>query len=283
MSGLSSREQMAFARHRAVRRSHTTTSIDPGDGVHSVELLGHSIEVFTWHPQATPKRLLVVFHGMHGDADVYRDRAKPLANLLGAVVVAPRFATPRFTQSLYQRGGIAPDGWFVPPGHRTVDMVAPLIAWAQRACGQPTLPYALIGHSAGGQFLSRVVAFAPQGVTRYVIANPSTWVLPSVDVAAPYGFAGCPNAEQALRTYLAQPVTVLLGSDDTGTENLSSEPEAVAQGANRLDRGRKTFAMAKAVAESLGYLCRWNLMEVPGIGHDSAGMFASKQAYEALR
>ena len=27
----------------------------------------------------------------------------------------------------------------------------------------------------------------------------------------------------------------------------------------------------------------WKIAEVPGVGHDSAGMFASNQAYEALR
>jgi poly(3-hydroxybutyrate) depolymerase len=260
-----------------------TAPIGPGDGVHSVELLGETIEVFTWRPQGTPKLLLVVLHGMHADADVYRDRARPLADLLGAVVAAPKFAPPRFTQSLYQRGGVAPDGRFVPPGRRTVDMIAPLIAWAKAACGAAALPHALIGHSAGGQFLSRVVAFAPTGAARYVIANPSTWVLPSVDAMVPYGLGGSPNADLALRAYLAQPVTVLLGTDDTGTDNLSSEPEAVAQGANRLDRGRRTFAMATAVAESLGCPYRWTLVEVPGVGHDSAGMFASTQAYAALR
>jgi dienelactone hydrolase len=260
-----------------------SNTIAPGDGKHSVNLGLETIEVFTWHPKATPKLLLVVFHGMHADADNYRDRARPLADLLGAVVVAPKFAQPRFTIPLYQRGGVAPDGYYVPPGRRTVDLVAPIVDWAQRACGQPGLRYSLVGHSAGGQFLSRVAAFAPAIGPRYVIANPSTWVLPSTADAVPYGFAGAPNAEQMLRSYLALPITVLLGADDTGTDNLSSEPEAVAQGLNRLERGRTTFAKAKAAATALGWRFSWNLAEVPGVGHDSAGMFASKQAYEALR
>lgn len=257
--------------------------IQPGDSEHSVTLGDATLDVFTWHPRATPKQLLVVFHGMRADADNYRDRARPLAENLGAAVIAPKFAQPRFTQSLYQRGGIAPDGNFVPPGQRTVDLIAPLVAWAQRACGQPGLRYDLIGHSAGGQFLSRVAAFAPTPGVRYVIANPSTWVLPSTEDAVPYGLAGAPHAEQMLRQYLALPITVLLGTDDTGTENLSSEAEAVAQGPTRLQRGRNTFAKAQKAAAALGGPFRWNLAEVPGVGHDSARMFASKQAYEALR
>ncbi len=260
-----------------------TAIIQPGNGKHSATLGGTTLDVFTWHPKATPKLLLVVFHGMHADADNYRDRSAPLAERLDAVVVAPKFGPPEFTVPLYQRGGVAPDGVFVPPGKRTVDLIAPLVAWAQKACGQPGLRYDLIGHSAGGQFLSRVAAFAPANGVRYVIANPSTWVLPSTEDTVPYGFAGSPDAEQTLRTYLALPITVLLGTEDTGTNNLSSEPEAVAQGVNRLERGRNAFAKAKAAAKALGGPFGWKLAEVPGVGHDSARMFASQQACEALR
>jgi pimeloyl-ACP methyl ester carboxylesterase len=259
-----------------------TALIGSGDGRHSVELLGIPIEVFTYGPRSTPRLLLLVFHGMHSDADVYRDRAHPLGDRLGAVVVAPRFEPPRFTVPLYQRGGVAPDGVFVPPGKRTVDLIAPLVAWAATACGG-AIPHALIGHSAGGQFLSRLAAFAPTGATRYVIGNPSTWVLPSTEDAVPYGFAGTPDPEPALRAYLALPITALLGTEDTGTSNLASEPEAVTQGGTRLQRGRNAFAKAKAKAEILGCPFNWAVAEVPGVGHDSAQMFASRQAFEALR
>jgi len=250
----------------------------PGDGEHSADLGGIPVDVFTWRPKAAPRLLLLVFHGMHADADTYRDRARPLAERIGAVVVAPKFAPPRFTVPLYQRGAVAPDGVFVPPGKRTVDLVAPLVAWAEMACASPDLPHALLGHSAGGQFLSRVAAFAPTPATRYVIANPSTWVLPSLGDAVPYGFGGTPNAEAALRAYLALPITALLGTEDIGTNNLASEPEAVAQGTTRLERGRNTFAKAKATAAALGCRFAWSYAEVPGVGHDSARMFDSPQA-----
>jgi pimeloyl-ACP methyl ester carboxylesterase len=260
-----------------------TSLIGPGNGQHAAEVLGTTLEVFTYRTTAPPRLLLLVFHGMHSDADVYRDRARPLADRLGALVVAPRFEPPRFTVALYQRGGVAPHGAFVPPGKRTVDLVAPLVAWANAASGHRGLPHALIGHSAGGQFLSRVAAFAPTGAKRLAIANPSTWVLPSLQEAVPYGFGSAPDAEAALRAYLALPITVLLGADDTGTSNLASEPEAVAQGATRLERGRTTFAKAEAAARELGCQFGWTLAEVPGVGHDSARMFDSAEAVAALR
>ena len=49
--------------------------IAPGDGTHVADLDGTALDIFTWHPGGTPRLLLVVFHGMHSDADVYRVHA----------------------------------------------------------------------------------------------------------------------------------------------------------------------------------------------------------------
>jgi len=259
-------------------------TIAAGNGEQSADLLGTRLNVFTYRPaERTPRLLLVVFHGLNRDAGPYRDHARSLADRLDAIVVAPEFDKARFSTDLYQRGGVARSGAFVPPGDRPVDMIQPLIAWARAACGRADLPSALIGHSAGGQFLGRVAAFAKTDATRIVIANPSTWVLPSLDDAVPYGFGATPAPEQSLRAYLELPITALLGGDDTGTHNLSSEPEAVAQGPNRLQRGRNTFAKAEAVARNRGWRFGWTLTEVPGVGHDSSRMFDSSQASDALR
>jgi hypothetical protein len=227
--------------------------------------------------------LLFVFHGLNRDAGPYRNNARALDERIGAIVVAPENDDELFSTDLYQRGGVAQDGAFVPPGKRTVDLIAPLVAWARDASGHPELPHTLLGHSAGGQFLSRVTAFAPTDATRFIVANPSTWVLPSVTDQVPYGFGGTPDAENALRAYLERPVIALQGQADTGTHNLASEPEAVAQGATRLERGRSTFAKAKAAAEDRGWTFGWQLVEVPGVGHNAALMFSSPQAVAIFR
>lgn len=258
-------------------------TIPAGRGETSATLLGTTLRVFTYRPSCRPRLVLAVFHGRARDAAPYRDEARPLADPLCAIVVAPEFDEARFPTATYQRGGVVRHGTFLPPGARTVDMVAPLIAWARAASAQPALPYALIGHSAGGQFLSRVAAYAAPDAMRIVIANPSSWVLPSLTENAPYGFGNVPNAETALRAYLALPIVVLLGGSDTGRHSLSSEPEAVAQGANRLLRGRNTFVKAQAVAREHGWAFGWTESEVPGVGHSATRMFASHHAAAALR
>ena len=97
------------------------------------------------------------------------------------------------------------------------------------------MPYSLIGHSAGGQFLSRLAAFTPTQAQRIVIANPGTHVLPDPKIEAPYGFGGVyasNDVDKELRRYLGTPITIFLGHDDTDEEGLSTSPEANAQGRN---------------------------------------------------
>lgn len=244
----------------------------------------NAIRVFTYRPGGCRiTGLLVVFHGLDRNANSYRDHAKPLADRLCLVVAAPLFDERRFPTWRYQRGGVADRGSVQPSGEWTVGLVAPLVATLRRDEGTNALPYYLIGHSAGAQFLSRVAAYTLDDGARTVIANPSTYVLPSLDVAAPYGFGRLPDGERLLRAYLARPVTLLLGEEDVGEKNLAESDEAVRQGPTRIERGRRTFAAARALAMAKGWTFGWRLLEVPGVGHSARSMFSSEQAIEALK
>jgi dienelactone hydrolase len=261
-------------------------AIPVGDGQQTASISGVALEVFTYRPAGcTPRAVLLVFHGVGRNPDGYRDHAKPLADAACGVVVAPYFDKARFPSRLYQYGGVAQDGTAVPAGHRTVDLIAPLAAWAESTVGGTGLQLVLIGHSAGAQFLGRVAAFAPPAGARYLVVNPSTWVMPSLETKLPYGFGGMAapdDADRALRAYLALPLAVLLGGIDTGTHELAMEPPAMAQGPNRLRRGHNAFDMAREVARQHGWAFGWTLAEVPGVGHDATRMFASPQAIAAL-
>lgn len=243
-----------------------------------------AIRVFTYRPTACRiAGLLVVFHGLDRNAAGYRDHAKPLGDQLCLVVAAPLFDERRFPTWRYQRGGVADRGSIQPRSGWTVALVAPLVATLRRDEGTNALPYYLIGHSAGAQFLSRVAAYASNDAARIVIANPSTYVLPSLDIAAPYGFGRLPDSERLLRAYLACPVTLLLGEEDVGEKNLAESDEAVRQGPTRIERGRRTFAAARALAMAKGWTFGWKLLEVPGVGHSARSMFSSEQADEAFK
>jgi len=258
-----------------------------GAGHETADLDGLPIDVFTYRPASCrPRGILVVFHGIGSNAATYRDDARPLADGLCRLVVAPLFDEARFPSWRYQRGGVVYGGHPVAPEEWTVNLVPRLVAWARAREGRPDMPYALLGHSAGAQVLGRAAAYVPLAAERIVIADPSTWVLPDTTTPAPFGFGGIfppKKADAALRRYLAAPITVLVGAEDTGSKDLAAGTEAEEQGANRLERARTTFDRAREAAHAHGWAFGWRFIEIPGIAHSAQRNFASPQARDALK
>ncbi|RMD99705.1 MAG: hypothetical protein D6814_05085 [Calditrichaeota bacterium] len=173
----------------------------------------------------------------------------------------------------------------------------------------------IAGHSAGGQFVNRYAAGSPvepvlvekYGIhLRYVVANPSSYLYfneerrvgNSTDqFAVPAGadLMACPGYNDYkyglanLNSYMARAgsakireqyprreVIYLLGGqdDDPGAAGLDTRCGAMLQGSTRLERGVVYFHYLQHFfgPEILRYQRR---AMVPGVGHDSAKMFAS--------
>lgn len=265
----------------------------PGASQRGIDSGGEILEVHAYKPpQYAGGGVLLVLHGLGANAPGYRDYAVPLADRLGMLVIAPLFDRQRFPTWRYQTGGIVRNpragGEFTvePEARWTGRTFLDLIDAVRSAEGRPDLAYALIGHSAGGQALSRFAAFVPNAARRIVIANPSTWVWPSRAERFPYGFGGLPGPladDAALQRYLAQPVVVLLGTADTRRDNnLNLREGTERQGRNRLERGRNAFDAARQLARERGWAFNWQLVEVPGVGHSARRMFGSPEALAAL-
>lgn len=264
-----------------------------GKSLRSVTINGDPIELNTYKPpdyHGGP--ILLVLHGLGANAPGYRDYAIPIADAHGYLVIAPLFDRKRFPVWRYQTGGLVrnqrAEGEFeVEPESQWAGTLFLRIIDAVRAMeGNPGLAYSMLGHSAGAQTLSRFAAFVPNAATHIVIANPSTWLRPLRGERFPYGYGGLPprlSNDAALQRYLAQPVTVLLGTADVRRDNnLNLKEGAERQGANRLERGRNVFNEARDVARRHGWPFAWQLVEVPGIGHSARRMFGSAQALDAL-
>lgn len=249
---------------------------------------GTKIRLYTYRPACSNPNILLVFHGTTRDAVGYRDSARKLADQRCLVVVAPLFDEERFPSNDYQRGGLLDsDKRLRPASDWTTRFVELIIPWAKTQLGGTPKVY-LYGHSAGGQFLSRVAAYERiPGIARYVVANPSTHVLPSLTEDVPYGFdrLSTDAAErEALRQYLGLPLTVYLGEldNDPNDPDLASGSAAIRQGADRLERGRNTFEMARSVAAANGWTFRWRLTTAPDVGHSHGGMIRSSATTQAF-
>jgi len=258
--------------------------IPMGSGRQTVDVNGTHIAVFTYRPACADPSLLLVFHGIARNAAGYRDYARALADRDCLLVVAPLLDKRTFPLWRYQRGGIVRDGVIQSSDQWTGRLVPALVDWVRRQEGGP-LAYSLLAHSAGAQFLDRLAAFVPTEAKRIVLANPGSYVFPSLEITAPYGlgkvYAGV-DGKAALKRYLAQPLTIYLGEGDNREDDRDNSPDALAQGASRHQRGVNAFNAGKALAQARGWPFNWRLVELPGVGHNAKKMFAAPQASAAL-
>jgi alpha-beta hydrolase superfamily lysophospholipase len=263
-----------------------------GKGQLTIDIDGTAIDVYTYKPERyTGGAVLLTLHGVGRNAEGYRDHAIPLAERHGLLVAAPRFDRERFPTWRYQHGAIArrpargASYQALPEDEHTGPVFLKIVEAIRTVEGKRDAPFYLLGHSGGGQALSRVAGFLDTGAKRIVIANPGSYLWPSLDVAFPDGYGGLPQArsDAALRRYLAQPITLLLGTADVKQDaDLTLRESAAAQGANRYERGHNAYRAAQSLANARGWAFNWKLIEVPGVGHSARRMFGSDAAASAF-
>lgn len=274
---------IAQAEPLPVGTSRQTLALSAGD----IEIVAYKPVNYAGGP------LLVSFHGLSRNIDAYLEATQVIADRNGMLLIIPVFDRQRFPYWRYQALGITRASRRVttgpisvePPETWTSTLILGMIERIRNAEGRPDLDYYLIGHSAGAQIANRFSAFVSNNARRIVIANPSSYVLPTRQARFPYGFGDLPadmGDDTALRRYLAQPLTIFLGSADLLAKDLDMLPAAMAQGVTRYQRGLNSFRMAQALAREKDWAFNWRLVEVPGAGHDVRRMYGSSQASAAL-
>jgi poly(3-hydroxybutyrate) depolymerase len=251
---------------------------------------GVPIEVFTYRPPTYDGGpLVVVVHGSDRNAEDYRNYAISIAERCEVLIAAPLFDLKRFPDTLYKRGGgVLLDGKAQPREAWTYNVIFRLVAEIRRRQARPDLPYVMLGHSGGGQFVSKMALFMPGDAVRFVAANPGSYVFPTSEAAFPYGLGGLPpelSSEEALRRYCAAPLVLYLGTGDVyqnASDGFDSSPAALRQGPVRLARGHNFFSTMRQLAADHHWAFNWRLVETPDIGHSGSQMFHAREIEDAL-
>jgi hypothetical protein len=106
-----------------------------------------------------------------------------------------------------------------------------------------------------------------------------------LDEPAPFGFKNIfskGSVLSKLKAYLATPMTVYLGMEDTQNLYLSLSRYPMQQGKNRIERGRNLYRLGYHVAQVYGFKFNWRLVEIPGVGHSSREMLDCENFAKAL-
>lgn len=224
--------------------------------------------------------IVFVMHGASRTGQRYFEDWEPHAVTHGFLLVVPEFDADNYPGSQwYNLGNVFPDpdaaGAHNPESAWTFTAIEHLFDAVRTASGSTRTTFRIFGHSAGSQFVHRLLMTRPGApVERAVAANAGWYTLPDDDTAWPYGLGGSGFEVAGLAALLQLPVTVLLGDADTVTtaRSLRRTPEAMLQGPHRFTRGHTFHATAQSAAETLGVPFAWALDTVPGAGHSNALM-----------
>lgn len=227
--------------------------------------------------------VMMVLHGFGRNGKEYRNEWVRHARDNEVLLVVPTFAEAYFPGGDgYNLGGLFTEGGTpVPEPEWAYSALEPLFDHVKGITGSDQDGYFLYGHSAGSQVAHRFLLFKPNNRARTVVAANAGWyTMPSFATAFPYGLKDSPATPEALTQALSQKLIVHLGEDDDDPNAgaLRTTPEAMAQGAHRVERGRTFYDAARAAADSLGVPFNWTLRTVPNVGHDNEKMSADAAA-----
>jgi hypothetical protein len=242
----------------------------------------------SFDPETGP--ILFVIHGSGRNSTSYLRPWRELVDAAGALAIAPNWPSSLYDGSEAFTLGVgtdaAPRGPTYDPAEwrasddYTYSEVEHLFEAVREELGNTSCAYDIYGHSAGGQFVHRLVTFRPDARIRTAVAANAGWyTLPGdgggddPNYYVPYGLQGAPPIAGRRATMFEHRLVVLLGEEDTlRDDDLRQNEQADHQGQNRLERGRFYFDAAQEAAVDLDVPFRWVLDTVPSVGHQSSEM-----------
>lgn len=265
--------------------AHSIRYIDPA--FPDQPLMLHSARPQEWSPD-TP--VLFVHHGVGRNGEAYRDYWLKLVDDIGVFVIAIEFSEEHFPDYLWYHFGNRHDeaGAPNPREQWTYGIDERLFSELRDQKLTRRRRYGLFGHSAGGQFVHRMLSFGYRDhVAIAVSANAGTYAMPDLQTAWPFGLGETELDHRSLRELLEFPLTVMTGTQDIKTTGryFPKGPRSMRQGATRHERAHNYVRAGHEAAAAFGTRCAWTVINVPDVGHHGERMSvaAAPVVADALR
>ncbi|MBV9583527.1 MAG: alpha/beta hydrolase [Alphaproteobacteria bacterium] len=230
------------------------------------------------------KPVVIVQHGASRNGAEYCEAWVPAAERHGFLVVAITFPKESWPDAVtYNNGHVLTEDATVRPRECWSQAIPGHLFALLREAGVTTRDkFHLWGHSAGGQFVHRLLATQPHGIFAAVGAANSGWYTrPTLELPYPDGLGGIGLTQDDVVRLLFYPLVIFSGDRDIDgtTENFPKHETAMAQGSNRFERAQFFLADGQAEAARLGVPCRWTRVVVPGVAHEGMKMSAFAAQY----
>jgi len=234
------------------------------------------IRVWYYRPASVSPtaRVLFLLHGSSRTGQQAQALGTQFARANNMVLLAPEFSAEHYPDLAYDFGGMTgANGTLRPDSLWGLNIIEHLFDAVRASVGSADSTYDIVGHSAGGQFLHRLVLFVPGArFRRAVVSSPGRYAFPVAEVAFPYGLGGGPPDSLSRRRAFGRDDILVLGDKDVADQARRWEPETTAQGRNRFARGLRFFASAAEEATAAGVPLAWRLEIVHGVDHDPPRM-----------
>jgi hypothetical protein len=235
------------------------------------------IRVFYYIPtnktNTTP--ILFVFHGTERNAEEYRNSTIEKATLLGFIVIAPEFSEANFPDGdAYNLGNVFIDGdnpspsTLNPEQKWTFSIIEPLFDFVKTNINNSTTSYNAYGHSAGAQFLHRLIMFKPNTRINKAVISAAGWYTFPNSIVFPYGLSQSPVQNLSVPNFLSKNIYIQVGvnDDDPNAPGLRRNVFADAQGINRKERATNYFQFCQQSTTNNNF--NWSFHLIANADHD---------------
>jgi hypothetical protein len=229
-----------------------------------------AMRVYYYKPKRfTAERPILFF--MHGAdrkvENISKEAAKGLEEY-NILLILPEYSEQLFPKiEAYQYGNVRTkpkELWTYYVNDRIYELV-------KRLTGSQQEKYYIWGNSAGAQFVHRqLIVGAYKFIERAFASNAGVYTMATRGTDPyPYSLKGLDLTDEDLARLFSLDFFILLGEEDVVQDAYFLKSKAaMRQGLNRLQRGKKFYSIAKKEAQRLNLKLKWQLITIPGCGHN---------------
>jgi len=227
--------------------------------------------------------VVVAMHGVDRNGYNYGLSWTDFATANNWVVLAPEFNSIDWPSDAYALGNMFTGndgaGSLNPKEKWSFTFVSDIERTMCRGLGIKDSSYTLWGHSAGGQFVHRMILFGYDSLIRRAIpANSGWYTAPDSMIVYPWGTKHTllSITSKHLLDFASRDMVIMRGTADTIRDsNLNTDPLSDAQGRNRYQRAGYFFQKGKDLSPNL----KWKMIDVVGSGHEYQKMAIAAGQY----
>ena len=229
-----------------------------------------AMRVYYYKPKrfTADRPIVFLMHGADRKVDhIPKEAAKDLEKY-NILLILPEYSEQLFPKiEAYQYGNVRTK----PKEFWTYFVNDRIFKLVKRLTGSQQKKYFIWGNSAGAQFVHRqLIVGAYEFIEKAFASNAGVYTMPTRGTDPyPYSLKDLDLTDEDLKRIFSLDFFILLGEEDVVQDAYFLKTKAaMRQGVNRLQRGKGFYSIAKKEAQRLNVKLNWQLITIPGCGHN---------------